>query len=806
MGVAESGVPTGEPPDPGRARNLDELAECLRALKVWAGDPSYETITRRINARRKAAGRPEHERARRGTVVDCFKAGRRRIDSDLVLAVVESLHAETGYLAHWQQALRVSVAEARAAAQVRVLDRLPDDVPGFTGRAEELTRLAAAADGAGGAARPDAAVGPVVCLLTGMAGVGKTQLAVHAGHVLTASGRFDTTLFVDLRGFHPDPSQPPAEPAAVLDGFLRLLGRPGHRIPPGLAAKVALFRDHLAGRRALLVLDNAADEEQLRPLLPSAGRTLTVVTSRRRLPRLHADVRLDVDVFSAEEAEHLLVSAVPGMEVGADPAAYRRLTSRCGRLPLALRVVAGQLAGRPGWTVTDHADRLDERHRDRRLDTGVEVALHVSYQHLPAPRQTLLRRLAAHPGPDFDVHACAALLDVEPGEAAVALGALVDEHLVQRPSTDRYVLHDLVRAYATERARDDERPADRRSATGRLFDHFLHAAGAAMDVLSPAERHRRPVLPPPATHLTFDDADRARCWLDGERATLVAACSEAFGNGWSEYVVKLAGTLYSYLDNGGYSADAVTVHAQARQAARLLHDESAEAAALTNLGVAWWQLGDYPAAISHLGQALEAHRKLGDLRGEARALGNLGVVHSTTRQGELAAAHHSRALDRFRQIDDRVGEANTLTNLGDVYAQLGRPADALAHSRRALLIFRSLQHRSGEATALNNLGDGHLALGAFGDSVECYRHALAIFRELGERYGECCVLNGLGQALRGQGKPDEALACHREALDLALAIDNQEEQRRASDALARLLAAPPAAPAAEGGRSGSVDG
>ncbi|GAA0275036.1 tetratricopeptide repeat protein [Cryptosporangium japonicum] len=778
MAVAEA----GGLPDPGRARSLDDLAECLRALKVWAGDPSYETITRRINGRRKTDGRPEHERARRGTVVDCFKAGRRRVDEELVLEIVESLHAEPGYLVHWQQALRATVAGARAAAQVRVLDRLPDDVPGFVGRDAELTRLTTAA-------RPTepARASPLVCLLTGMAGVGKTQLAVHAGHRLAAEQRFGTTLFVDLRGFHPDPAQPPAEPGAVLDAFLRLLGRPGHRIPTALQAKHALFTELLAGTRTLLVLDNAADEHQLRPLLPAGGGTVTVVTSRRTLSRLDADVRLDLDVLSAGEAEALLVAAAPGLAIGADPAAYQRLATRCGRLPLALSVVAGQLVGRPGWTVTDHADRLDERSRDRRLETGVELALHLSYQHLPAPRQTLLRRLAAHPGPDFDVHACAALLDVGPDEAGAVLRGLVEEHLVQRSDAERYVLHDLVRAYAAERARDDERPADRRDAVTRLFDHLLHAAAAAMNALSPAERHRRPELPrPPATHLGFTDATRARAWLDGERTTLIAACTEAARAGRAEYVVRMAGTIYTYLDNGGYPADAVTVHTRARDAARQLGDEVAEAVALTNLGMAWWQLGDYPTAVSHLRQALAVHRAAGDLRGEARALGNLGVVYSTSGRGDLAAEYQRRALEVFRQVGDRVGEANTVTNLAAAHAQLGHPAEAVEYSGQGLLLFRKLRHRGGEATALTNLGDGHLALGEFDRSVEWYRQALPIFRDLGERYGECCALNGLGRALAGLGREDEAAECHRTALALALEIDNPDEQQRAVTALAEL--------------------
>jgi tetratricopeptide (TPR) repeat protein len=790
MKAAKSVEQSAGPPDPGLARGLDELVGCLRALKLWAGDPSYETITRRVNARWQAVGRPADELAHRGTVVDCFKTGRRRINAELVVAVVQALHDETGYLAHWRQSLRVSLAETAAAAQVRVLDRLPDDVATFTGRHAELDRLgrlAAAAVGTGDGAAGEPGHGPVVCVLAGMAGVGKSQLAVHAGHRLVAEGRFDTTLFVNLRGFHPDPEQPPAEPAAVLDGFLRLLGLAGHEIPHGLEARAAAFHERLADRRALVILDNAATAAQVCALLPHGARTLTLITSRRRLADLDPEVHLDVDLFTPEEAEQLLVRSVPGVAIGPDQSAFRRVALRCGHLPLALSVAAGQIAARPGWTVTDHADRLDERHHRRRLDTGVELALHVSYQHLPGQRQALLRRMAAHPGPDLDDHAGAALLDTDRDTAAEHLRYLAAEYLVQQPVAGRYMLHDLVRAYAADRAHDEDRPADRRDAMSRLFDHYLYSAAAAMDALYPAERHRRPTLPPrPPAGPRLDNPKTALLWLDAERATLVAVCLHAARNGWPEHAIRLASTLYSYLDNGGHPADAFTVHTEAQYAARLLGDGAAEATALTNLGVVCWQLGRHPEAIEHLERALSLARDNGDGCGEARILGNLGVVHSSTGQCETSAAYHQQALDRFVQLGDRVGEANTLTNLGSLNARLGRPAPAVEQSRRALAIFADLQHRGGEATALNNLGDALVVLNSYVDAVHYYEKSLTLFRDLGERYGETCVLNGLGQALTGQNKRDDAIARHVEALALATEIDQHDEQARARTALALL--------------------
>src|SRR6266511_2241036 len=444
-------------PDPGVARTVDELIERLRSLKVWAGDPSYEAITDRINAAWAAAGRPPGELARRGTVVDCFKLGRRRLNTDLVAAVVRALNPDEGYVAQWRQALRVALGEISAAVQVRAQDRLPDDVAEFTGRSRELDRLRDALR-----RRAEAGGAVVISAIEGMAGVGKTQLAVHAGHVLAAERRFDQVLFVNLRGFHPDPTQPPADPAAVLDSFLRLLGVPGQAIPHDLPARTTLYRRRLTGTRALVILDNAADDRD----------------------------------------------------------ALIRVARRCGHLPLALSLVAAQMRGRPGWTVTDHADRLDERHRQRRLDAGIELALTLSYQQLPDDRRRLVRLLALHPGPHFDPFAAAALAGIDADAAASHLRRLHADHLLQQPAPD------------------------------------LYTAATAMDTLYPAERHRRPRVPRPAVPgPAVADPGAARAWLDTERTNLVAAAVHAATHGWPDHTTRLAATLFRYLDTGGHYAE-----------------------------------------------------------------------------------------------------------------------------------------------------------------------------------------------------------------------------------------------------------
>ncbi|WP_250009436.1 tetratricopeptide repeat protein [Actinoplanes sp. M2I2] len=741
--------PASPPPAPDDCRSLDALAATLRALKVWAGDPSFDTITTRVNARLPSTGR--------GTIADCFRDGRRRVNADLLLTVVAALHDDADYLTRWRRAIRVTLAERQAAAHVRVLARLPEDADAFVGREPHLAAL-------------DRATG--VCVITGMAGVGKTRLAVHAGHRRTS----ETTLFVDLRGFHPDEAQPPADPAAVLDGFLRALGVPARQIPHDPAARSALFREQLAGRQALVILDNAVDEDQVRPLLtPDA---LTLVTSRRDLAELAPATRITLDVFTSDEAARLL---------GDDPSdALERVAHRCGYLPLALTIVAGQMAATPDWTAADHADRLDERHRNYHLDDGVQLALHLSDQRLPPARRTLLRRLAGHPGQDFDTYAAAALLDADLGATEDHLRRLTAEHLVQEPVPGRFVLHDLVRAYAAERAADEERPTDRRAAQTRLYDLYLYAAAAAMHALHPAERHRRPTLPAHDVRLPdLDDPKAALHWLDTERSTLVAICLAS-----PAHAVPLAATLYTYLDNGGYPAEAITVHSAARQAAMAAGDAAGEAGALGNLGVVNWQLGRYPEAIDQLTEALKLFRGVGDVRGEARSLGNLGVVHTALGDYVSSAAHHTQALAKFIEIGDQVGEANTLTNLGDGYALMGRPSESAAHQRRALALFRALNHRGGEATALTNLGDAATQLGELAEALDSHDKAIAIFGELGERYGQTCAMNGRGEALAAMGRAEEAITTHRLALGMARLIDDPAEQARARSGLAALGADP----------------
>jgi tetratricopeptide (TPR) repeat protein len=682
-------------------------------------------------------------------VANCSPPGRRRLNNELVVAVVMALHPDPGYVTQWRQALRVIGGETEAVSQVRVHASLPPELAGFTGRGGELDELRRAG-------RAGDAV--VISAIEGMAGVGKTQLAVHAGHRLLRENTVDRVLFVNLRGFHPDPAQPPADPAAVLEGFLRLLGVPGHQIPHGIEARTESYRQLLDGVRALVVLDNAAGAEQVRPLLPQTPDCAALVTSRRSLTELRPATHLTVDVFTAGETQQFLTRAAPHVSVGDDPNAAGRIARRCGRLPLALGLVAGHMRAKAGWTLTDHADWLDERHRDRRLDTGIELALDLSYQHLPADRQRLLRLLALHPGSDLDAYAAAALADTDVDTARAHLRHLRGDHLLQQSTPNRYTFHDLVRAYATTRAHDEDRPADRRTALTRLFDHYLATAAAAMDRLHPAEAHRRPKVPPAATPMP--DLTEPGAWLDSERHTLVAVAAHTAAHGWPAHTTRLARTLFRYLD-GGHFTDAATVHEHAHRAARDLPEE---AHALTDLGATDVRLGRYEQAGDHFRRALDLFRRTGDLVGQARAVSNLGAAEHMSDHYRRAVEHYAEALDLHRQTGSRTGEARALDNLGQVETLLGQYASAGSYCLRALALQREAGDRNGEAHTLNNLADIELRTGRYDAAREYLEQALVLYRQLGNRNGEAWTLDLVGSMHTRLGRPDEAAGHHEQAM------------------------------------------
>jgi tetratricopeptide (TPR) repeat protein len=412
-----------------------------------------------------------------------------------------------------------------------------------------------------------------------------------------------------------------------------------------------------------------------------------------------------------------------------------------------------------------------------------------SYRHLPAEAARAFRLIGLHPGPDCDAYAVAALTGVTATRARDVLAVLARAHLVHPAGAGRYGLHDLLRAYAGQLAADHgEAAAD--SGLTRLFDYYLSTAASAMDVLVPAEKQHRPRVGPASSPApVLAGPAQARAWLDAERPVLVAVAARGAGQGWPGHAVRLAATLYRYLETGGHYADAVTVHGHARSAACLAGDRAGEATALTNLGIISWRQGRYQQAIDYHERALAASAEIGNRLGEAIAVANLGVVHERQGRYEQSAACHERALVLFRAAGDRSGEARALGNLGSVAGRQGRYEQAISWYERSLALFRAVGDQTGEASALPDLGLAYQRQGRPEQAVGCYRHALALFRESGDRTGEAEALNGVGEILLSTGRPDEARAEHTAALTLASQTGDAYEQARAHRGLSAALAA-----------------
>jgi len=613
----------------------------------------------------------------------------------------------------------------------------------------------------------------------------------------------------------------------ALTRFLEALGVRDRDVPVEVDARATRYRTAVADRRMLVLLDNAASVEQVRALLPGTASCAVVVTSRDSLAglvALHGARRVELDVLPAGDAITLLGNLI-GTRATTDPAATAVLAGQCARLPLALRVAAELAVSRATIPLSRLVNELrDSQRRLRLLDGGgdiratVRAVLSWSYRHLPADAARMFRLLSCHPGADLDAPAAAAAGQVEPEEAVRLLEVLVRAHMVEVDTDGRYGMHDLLRAYALDRAVDTDAEADLAAARTRLVDHYLTLAAAATRALYPTSPAEEPASDP------GHDPERLRAWLSAERPNLVAVCEYAAGHGWPAHAVRLAATLYRYLESGHY-ADALRIHGAALRAARSTGDHAGEAQALTNLGLVHRLLGQYDPATELLTRALDLHRRSGDRAGEARTLSNLGIVedrrgrHSAagahfeqalsayrdlgnrhgvaavlTNLGGLcnslgqharAAAHLTEARDLFGELGDRGGAASALANLGEAESALGRPAAAAGHLEQARALFEEMGHRYGQAIALSNLGPVYSGLGDHDRAIDHLSRALTIFRDTGHRYGEASVLNGLGEALHAAGRPG-ALDRHTAALEIATETGDQDEQNRASAGIARI--------------------
>ena len=708
-----------------------------------------------------------------------------------------------------------------AAAATRTL---PRDIASFTGREAELRELMAAADGAGSVLGIHA--------LGGMAGIGKTALAVHAAHRLAP--RFpDGQIFLPLHGH--TPGQRPVDPGDALASLLLMVGVAAEQLPPGLEARMALWRDRVAGQHLLLVLDDTAGSDQVRPLLPGSGSSLVLVTSRRHLTALEDARSVSLDTLSPRDAAELLVrlAARPGL----DPrdAAVAEITRLCGYLPLAVGMLARQLHHHPAWSAAGRAAELAAA-RDRlelmaAENLSVAVAFNLSYADLTPGQQRLFRRLGLHPGADIDGYAAAALDGTDLAAARRGLEALYDQYLLTEPAQGRYRPHDLIREHARALAGHLDPDRDRDEATARLLDYYQHAAARADALIT---RQARPAPAPAegailAAGPGLAGREQALAWARAERASLLACLDQATGTGQHARVTALTAGLAGLLRRDGPWADAITRHTAAVQAARYLGNRLGEANALSDLGDVRRLTDDYPAAAQDLEQALGIYRDLGDRLGQANALSDLGAVRRLTgdypaaaqfleqalgiyrdlgdRLGQANALHHlgyvrratgdypaaaqdyEQALGIYRDLGDRLGQANALSRLGDVRRLTGDYPAAAQVLEQALGIYRGLGDRVGQAGALLSLGVVRRLTGDYPAAAQDLEQALSIYRELGNRGGETEALNEIGTLHRVSGDLAQAEGCHQQALELARTIASSWDEAHALAGLGRCALA-----------------
>jgi DNA-binding SARP family transcriptional activator/tetratricopeptide (TPR) repeat protein len=648
--------------------------------------------------------------------------------------------------------------------------QLPAAARHFAGRADELRRLT-------GLLADAAQASPAVAIaaIDGAAGVGKTTLAVHFAHQV--ADRFpDGQLYVNLRGF--DPAGPPMTAAEAIRLFLDTLASPGATVPASLDAQAGLYRSLLAGQRMLLLLDNARDADQVRPLLPASPGCLVIVTSRSQLISLVAAEGADpvsLDVLTEAEARELLTQRLGPDRAASDPAAAGELIRLCVHLPLALSIAAARAASQPELSLAAlAADLRDAGGRLDALDAGdaaasVRAVFSWSYHQLDEGSARVFRLLGLHPGTGvgIGVAAAASMAGLPAREARRALAELARARLLAATAPGRLGFHDLLRAYATERAEAQDTEAERREAFGRMLDYYLHTAYAAALLIHPNRRApiTAPEPPRPGTvPEQFTQASQALAWFEAERPALLAVAAAALDAGFDRYAWQIPWALSRFLDLRGYWHDEVAVEQLGIAAAQRLGDLAAQAEAHRNRGVACGHLGWHAEAYQHLEQALSLSVEMGDRLGEAYSHGSLAITIGNEGDFRQAYEHARKSLELFTALGYRGGRASALNHVGWTLAQLGDYDEALRCCTEALDLIVTLGNRQVEAATLDSIGYVHYHLGHHAEAVEYYERAMVIQRELGDRLGIAEVLAHVGDARRAAGQLAEARAAWEESL------------------------------------------
>lgn len=685
--------------------------------------------------------------------------------------LVHALYAEG--LAIRLDELGSRISALGMAAPAAAIRSLPRDISSFTGRQGPLRQLIQAVTSRVATSEP---VG--IYAIDGMAGVGKTAFAVHAAHQLAPLFP-DGQIFLRLHAH--TPGRQSVDPAEALSTLLLAIGIAPQRIPAGLPARELLWRDHLSGKKVLLVLDDVTGPQQVDPLLPGTAQTLVLLTSRRRLATLDDAMTISLEPLAPDEAAALFVRVAARADLQPTDAAVAEVIRLCRYLPLALRLVAGRLRRHSTWTLSDAvAELAGAENRLTAIDAGersIVAAFDLSYQDLTDDQQRLFRRLALHPGPDIDAYAAAALHDITLAGARQDLENLYDLHLLDEPVRGRYRLHDLIRDYARTRAVSDS-PAEHDAAVDRLLDYYLHTAAAAVAHLTTGATLsiKAPVIHPPRSTPDLATRQAALAWLEAERANLRAVTDYAALHARESHAIYFPAVTHPFLRARGPWDQALTLHHTALKAARKIGDRHGEATALNNLGDVQHLTGDYHDAITNLERALLLYRDLHDRPGQANTLSNLGLAHYLINNSADATATLEQALLLYRHLHDRPGQANALSTLGLVQRQTQHHDLATASLDHALALYRDLHDRQGQANAFRNLGAVHLATKNYPDAITRLEQALALYRDLDDPHGQANTLLILGVVQQQTQDYGRATTSLQHALALYRDLDDRRGQ------------------------------
>jgi tetratricopeptide (TPR) repeat protein len=581
------------------------------------------------------------------------------------------------------------------------------------------------------------------------------------------------------------------DPADALESLLLAAGINAQQIPSGTEARAARWRDHTAGKRILLLLDDAAGHEQVQPLLPGTAGSLVLVTSRRHLTALDA-VAISLDTLADSEAAALLARLAGRSGLRSGDAAAGEIARLCGYLPLAIGMMARQLHHHPAWTAehvaADLAAARDRLELMQVENLSVKAAFDLSYQELTSDQQRLFARLGLHPGPDIDAYAAAALDGIDLDQARRLLGDLYDQHLISEPAYGRYRLHDLLREHARGLAAAAD-PADSSAAAGRLLDYYLHTAAAASTHFATRTSADRAPLPGrfPGCVPLISTPGQASEWLETERPNLHAATDYAAAHALPRHAVAIPEVISGFLRAQGHWEESAALYQTALTAARQAGDKHGQASALSQLGNLRTLAGDYPGAIALNRQALAIYQGTSDRLGQARALNHLGVAQMLAGNYPAAAAAEQQALALSRDVGDRAVQADALNDLGFVQQLTGDHMAAAECQRQALALYTDLGHAWGQADALNHLGIVQRLTGDYPSAAASQQQSLTLFRDVGHLRGQADALNELGLVQQVTGDYPAAAASHQQALEWFRDLGDRRGQAEALNNLGDLL-------------------